>query len=360
MTDWLTSKRLFTRRELWYHTLMMPILFPAGNYLFLNERYFNDPVVFGWGTLLVFGLYVLSLVILTAAVKAVFRRYPNVRQASQRNVVALLVATTLTAGLAAFDVWTYSLFPVFERPFDWGTVRAILVLGLVFDVMLCFMLGIQFTYGRWKESQIEKEQLKRQVVQHQIDSLKQQINPHFLFNALNSISSLIADEPAQAEVFVDEMAKVYRYLLQSNQPQLATLAEEFQFARSYTRLLAIRYKQAIQVRITINPAYEQARLPVLTLQTMIDTIIHHNTLKPDKPLRIQIETTAEGWLAISHSRQPRTVWVDTRLPGLDNVVNRYRAANLESPVVDADNGFAESTVRLALAPMLPAAAHLPK
>ncbi len=358
MTDWLKAKRLFTSRELWYHTLMMPILFPVGNYFFLGERYFTDPVLFGLGTLLVGGLYVLSLVILTAAVKAVFRRYPDVRQAPQRNIIALLVTTTLTIGLAAFDVWMYSLFPVLERPFDWATVRSIIMLGFVFAVLLCFVLGIQFTYGRWKESQIEKEQLKRQVVQGQLDSLKQQINPHFLFNSLNSISTLIADEPAQAEVFVDEMAKVYRYLLQSNKPELVTLAEEIQFVRSYTRLLTIRYKQAIQVRITIDPAYEQAQLPVLTLQPIIDSIIHHNTLKPDKPLRIQIETTAEGWLSIKHNRQARTVWVDTQLPGLDSVINRYQAADLEAPVLD--NGLTESSVRLALVPMQAALAHSPK
>lgn len=343
---WWQPKRLFTRRELWYHTLMMPVLFPAGNYLFLHERYFTDPVVFGWGTLLVFVLYVVSLVILTAAVKSVFWRFPDVKQAPQRNVIALLVATTLTVDLAAFDVWAYSLFPVFERPFNWGTVRAIVLLGLVFDVLFCFVLGIQFTYARWQESQTEKEQLKSQVLQQQFDSLKQQINPHFLFNALNSISTLIADEPQQAEAFVDEMAKVYRYLLQANQHQLVTLAGEIQFARSYARLLAIRYKTAIQTRINVDPAYEQACLPPLTLQTLIDDIIQHNTLKADKPLRIHIDTTAEGWLYISHNRQPRTVLVDTGLPGFDDVVNRYRAAALATPVLEV--GPIESSVWLPL------------
>lgn len=114
MIDWLPSKQLFTRRELWYHSLMMPVLFPAGNYLFLGERYFTDPAIFGWGTLLVFVLYWLSLVVLTAAVKGVFRQFPDAQQVRNRNLVALLVATTLTIGLATFDVWAYSLFPVFN------------------------------------------------------------------------------------------------------------------------------------------------------------------------------------------------------------------------------------------------------
>ena len=357
MMNWLQPKRLFTRRELWYHTLMMPILFPAGNYLFLHERYFTDPVVFGWGTLLVFGLYVLSLVILTVAVKSVFWWYPNVRQARLRNVVALLVATTLTVGLAVFDVWAYSLFPVFDRPFTWGTVRAIVLLGLVFDMLLCFVLGIQYTYARWQENQTEKEQLKSVVLQRQLDSLKQQINPHFLFNALNSISSLITDEPEQAEEFVDEMAKVYRYMLQANQYPVVTLAEEVQFVRSYIRLLTIRYKTALLTSVQIDPACESAQLPPLTLQILLDDVIQHNTLKADKPLCISIRTTPDRWLRVSHSRQPRTVLVDTRLPGFDMIVQRYLSVGRSLPVVET--GLTEANVMLPLLTNVPASLSTP-
>ena len=335
MIDWLPPKQLFTRRELWYHVLMMPVMFPAGNYLFLRDRYFTDPAVFGWGTLLVFGLYWLSLVVLTTAVKYVFRRFPEARQVRQRNLVALLVATTLTVGLATFDVWAYSLFPVFRQPFDWATVQAILLLGFVFDLLLCFMLGIQYTYTRWQESQTEKEQLKSLVVQHKLDTLKQQINPHFLFNALNSISSLIAEEPKQAEAFVDAMANVYRYMLHSaNQHTLVALTDEIQFVRLYVWLLSVRYKTALQTTIHIDPACESAQIPPLTLQILIDDIIQHNTLKPDRPLHISISTTADRWLRVSHNRQPRTILVDTRLPGLNTIINRYQAVSTNIPVLE--------------------------
>ena len=334
MTDWLHLDRLFTRRELWYHLLMMPVLFPVGNYLFLGERYFTDAAVFGWGTGLVLVLYWLSLVVLTVVVKAVFRRFPNARQAQQRTVLALLVATTLTVGLAAFDVWAYSLFPLFERPFAWDTVRAIGVLGLIFDLLLCFLLGIQYTYSRWQENQTEKEQLKGLAVQQRLDALRQQLNPHFLFNALNSVSSLITEDQSQAEEFVNELAKVYRYLLQTNQRERVSLAEEVQFIRSYTRLLAIRYGDALRLRIVVAPAYESAPLPPLTLQMLIDDIIQHHILKADKPLNIDIETTPNGRLRVSHNRQPRSIRIDTGLPGFADVVSRYQAGGLPTPVLD--------------------------
>lgn len=322
---------LFTRRELWYHCLMMPILFPVGSYLFLHERYFTDATVFGWGTLLVSGLYWFSLIVLTAAVKGVFRHYPDLRQVRQRNLIAMLVATTLTAGLAIFDVWTYSLVPLFERPFNWGTVRAILLLGLVFDALLCFVLGIQYTYGRWQENQTEKEQLKSAVLQQQLDALRQQINPHFLFNSLNSISALITDYPQQAGFFVDELAKVYRYMLQANTRDRATLADEIMFIQSYGQLLAFRYGAALSVQINTAPVYDTALLPPMTLQILLDYLIQHNCLSPQKPLCIYIDTTPTGWLCIRHNPQPRQVWVDRHLPGYDDIYARYRTIGAALP-----------------------------
>ena len=334
MTDWLHPNRLFTRRELWYHLLMMPVLFPVGNYLFLGERYFTDAAVFGWGTGLVFALYWFSLFVLTAAVKGVFQRFPNVRQARQRTLLALLVATTLTVGLATFDVWIYSLVPLFRQPFAWETVQAIGLLGLAFDLLLCFVLGIQYTYSRWQENQTEKEQLKGLVVQQRLDALKQQLNPHFLFNALNSVSSLIAEDPLQAEEFVNELAKVYRYLLQANQRERVSLAEEVQFIRSYTQLLVIRYGESLRLRIAVDVAYESASIPPLTLQMLTDDIVQHHILKPDKPLHITIETTPDGRLRVGYNRQPRTIRMDTGLPGFADVINRYRASGLPAPVLE--------------------------
>ncbi len=252
-------KPLFTRPELWYHVLMMPVLFPVGNYLFLHERYFTSPSVFAWGTGLVFGLYWLSLGILTAVVKSIIRHYPAARQVRQRTLIALLAVTTLTSGLAVFDVWMYSLFPVFSRPFDWGTVRAIIALGVVFDLLLCFVLGIQYTYSRWQENQTEKEQLKRAALQQDFDALKRQINPQFLFTSLTSLSALIGQDQQRASVFVDHLSNVYRYLLGVAHQPLTTLGAELAFINSYGYLLTTRYQSGISLTIAVDPP--GSRLP---------------------------------------------------------------------------------------------------
>ncbi len=299
-------KPLFTRPELWYHVLMMPVLFPVGNYLFLHERYFTDPIVFAWGTGLVFGLYWLSLVILTVVVKRIIQQYPDARQVGQRTVMALLAVTTLTVGLAVFDVWMYSLFPIFNRPFDWGTVRAIGSLGVVFDLLLCFVLGIQYTYGRWQENQTEKEQLKRAGLQQDFDALKQQINPSFLFTSLNSLSALIGQDQQRAGVFVDHLSNVYRYLLGMAHQPLTTLGTELAFINSYGYLLSTRYQSAISLTISVDPARQSATLPPLSGQRLLDYAIRHNVVSVAKPLRIRIDTTPAGELRMQYNRQPRS------------------------------------------------------
>ena len=203
-----TFNAYLSKQELWYHSLMMPILFPVGNYFFIGPRYFSDSQVFIGGTLLVFVLYWLSIATLTIAIRLVIYRFPEMQQTVSRTTVMLLVVGTLTVGLAILDVFLFHLFPIFQTPFDWPTVRAILILGLIFDICLCTVLNVFYTYSKWQENQTESEQLKRVAVQTQLDTLKSQVNPHFLFNCLNSLSSLISEDPAVAERFVDEMSKV--------------------------------------------------------------------------------------------------------------------------------------------------------
>jgi two-component system, LytTR family, sensor kinase len=142
----------------------------------------------------------------------------------------------------------------------------ILVLNLVVNLISVGVFESRYSMGVWRASQAEKEQLKKINLQSQYESLKNQVNPHFLFNTLNSLSSLIADEPERAEEFVDEMAKVYRYLLQTNRQtddtgELTTLATEMAFIQSYFHLLKTRYGAGVQLDIALDAADMHRLLP---------------------------------------------------------------------------------------------------
>jgi len=122
----------------------------------------------------------------------------------------------------------------------------------------------------------------------QMRALQAQISPHFLFNSLNSLSSLIADEPEKAERFVDEMSSVYRYLLGSNEGELTTLRAELAFLRSYYHLLKTRYGRGIELDVAVSEARQHDLLPPLTLQLLVENAVKHNVVAAETPLSTSI------------------------------------------------------------------------
>ncbi|MBN8823569.1 MAG: sensor histidine kinase [Spirosoma sp.] len=327
---------------------MMPVLFPIGNYYFIGPSYFNDPSKFLVGTVLVFGLYWLSVSTLTLTIWWAIRRYPAAHQTIRRSLVMLVSVLGLTIGLAIFDVWVYSLVPVTGVRFSWASVRPIWLLGAIFDVFLCVALGLFYTYARWKQDMTESEQLQRVALQHQYDTLKEQLNPHFLFNALNSLSVLISEEPQQAERFVDKLAVVYRYMLQADrrngQPvartatELVTLQAELNFIQAYTDLLAVRYGQSLQIQLPslVNSSYIAYTLPTLSVQTLVDNAIKFNAMSATHPLWIVITITDTGWLQVTNNRQARSVRLETGGAGLGSLAAKYRLLTEKAIRVDAD------------------------
>jgi LytS/YehU family sensor histidine kinase len=150
-----------------------------------------------------------------------------------------------------------------------------------------------------------------------------------LFNSLNSLSSLISDEPGKAEKFLDEMSKVYRYLLRTNEDGLTTLESEMQFIQSYFHLLKTRYGDGLNMEINIDPYYLNHHLPPLTLQMLVENAVKHNTLLKNNPLNILIMTTNSGKLIVSNNLQRKDRKVSSNKVGLTNIVKKYRLMKQE-------------------------------
>lgn len=314
----------FSRWELWYHLLMMPVLFPIGNYYFIGPAYFTNGYLFALGTAVVFGLYWFSVITLTLAVRWVIGRYPDVERATQRTLVMLTLVGTLTVGLAVLDVFAYSLFPSLGVAFSWDSIRPILVLGLVFDLCFCVALNVFYTYHQWHRDQTENEQLRQATLQHQLDTLKLKINPHFLFNSLTSLSSLIGEDQKQAEQFVDQLSKVYRYLLQSNTRDLVSLQTELEFIANYVELLQTRYGPSLRIEQATDSSLLDHQLPPLSLQTLIDNALKHNIMSVNRPLFIDIQTTQEGRLVVRNNVQRKMVKMDLSQAKLTSLMAKFR------------------------------------
>ncbi|MBC7892340.1 MAG: histidine kinase, partial [Sphingobacteriaceae bacterium] len=178
------------------------------------------------------------------------------------------------------------------------------------------------------EAELAVNQLRQEMTEMQMRALQAQISPHFLFNSLNSLSSLIADEPEKAEEFVDEMSSVYRYLLRSNEGELTTLRAELDFIRSYYHLLKTRYGRGIELDVAVSEARQHDLLPPLTLQLLVENAVKHNVVAAETPLHIRIYTQGPNALLVRNTLQRKlgSRVVSTR-KGLLNISEKYRLLN---------------------------------
>jgi len=222
-----------------------------------------------------------------------------------------------------------------------GGYAVVLIVGAVYEIL--------YYFSKLKVAIIEAESAQKVQLQHQFDNLKAQINPHFLFNSLNSLGALIGENPRQATEFVDEMSTVYRYLLRSNDAELTPLREELRFIQSYFHLLKTRYGPAIALELAVDPAYLDAQLPPITLQMLVENAVKHSAILAEQPLVICLRTEPGGWLVVSNTLQKKALRVDSNRVGLSNIAARYRLLNQPEPTVREQDGWFTVTLPLVAA-----------
>ena len=195
--------------------------------------------------------------------------------------------------------------------------------GNAFLSLLCFIVfSNRHTSFALKKSNLEKDHLEKAHLKAQLISLQQQISPHFLFNSLSTLKTMVNDEIAKD--YIVELAGVYRYVLSFNEQYLTTLEDEIKFINSYLHILTERFQSALSVRIDISPEYKTHVLPSLSLQLLIENAIKHNISSSERPLYISIFTAAPGNLTVENNFQPKTARAGQPGTGLKNIVERYK------------------------------------
>ena len=180
-----------------------------------------------------------------------------------------------------------------------------------------------FFYDRWKKSIVETESLRRQNIQSQLEGLKNQVNPHFLFNSLNTLSYLIPEDSEKAVKFVQKLSKVYRYILEIKDCKLITLEEELDFLHSYIFLLNERFGKNLSVNLDIPPSAYRLSIVPLSLQILFENAIKHNVISSDKPLQIDVFISKGDQLIVRNNLQKKNLQSTTTKIGLQNIRNRY-------------------------------------
>ena len=194
-----------------------------------------------------------------------------------------------------------------------------------------------------QENKVQEQKIIAGTASAKFETLKNQIDPHFLFNSLNVLSSLIEENPENAQRFTTALSKVYRYVLEQKDKDLVPIEEELAFAKTYMNLLQMRFENSLTYEVLIENIQPEAKVVPLSLQLLLENAVKHNIISEQKPLHIQIYIENDA-LVIQNNFQKKAVLQDGQGVGIQNIINRYDIiTNREVIIEQNENAF---TVKL--------------
>ena len=313
--------------KLYTFFLTMPMIVLAMNMIMFEKAVWSDIRIWlvSFPIILTIGFSIWYLHILYA--RSMEKKFPDLNQSKKRIVRKAVVQILIMVPTITILYFVYAQFHVAGYQMQLKHLLKALLLGLSVNIIFQTLYEGEFLLRKYRESKEENETIQQLSLAHEYDALKSQVNPHFLFNCFNTLSSLITEDKQKAEVFLDELSKVYRYLLRSNEDGISTLANEIKFINSYYRLLRTRHGEAVQLNLQIDKHYESYLLPSLSLQLLVENVVKHNALSKNKPLLIDIFTTAGNKLIVNNNLQRRAVKAPSNRVGLENSRAKYALLN---------------------------------
>ena len=234
-------------------------------------------------------------------------------------VVVAVIASLISIALASL----YQL----EKDAFWLALTLSLGFSFRINLFLHCLNAIVFYMNKYKMVQVEAEQLKKQSIEARFDALRSQINPHFLFNSLNVLSSLVYRDPDTSARFIEQLSNVYRYLLYNQDQKLIPLREELEFINSYYYLLKMRFQENINIAHEIPETKKDYYIAPATLQLLIENAIKHNVVSKKNPLEIKIYIENGkpeiNKIVVENNLQPKPVQETSSKLGLKNIKSRY-------------------------------------
>jgi sensor histidine kinase YesM len=212
---------------------------------------------------------------------------------------------------------------LFSPKHEW--LSSIMLFQFLVMFIFCTLTGhVLHLYSEQRSKELEIEQLKIENLQSRYDALTNQINPHFLFNSLNGLTSLIRKKNEEnALEYVNKMSDVFRYILQSDKKGLVTLGEELDFLKAFFYMMEIRFANKLVFNIDITRENRNLKLPVLSLLPLIDNVVVHNTIDSEHKMEVMICLNQQMELSVSNSIFPKLSAPDTNGIGLKNLENRF-------------------------------------
>lgn len=265
------------------------------------------------------------------------KKLPYQNNLAKRIITQLVIGAFL--GVMVRGVLYYFGEPNLPFKLDKMFLATTWFIYIIITIVINLAFFADYFVRQWRDSLIQNERLEKEKALVQFDNLKNQLNPHFLFNALTSLNSLISENQQLASQFLQQLAKVYRYVLQNKEKNFVDLNTELDFIQHYTSLLETRFGKALQITLTIDESARERAIVPVTLQILIENALKHNIVDQDKPLRIEILTIGD-YLIVSNNLQLRRLVETSNKMGLENLKSLYRFLTPQPVIIEqTDNRF---------------------
>jgi len=227
-------------------------------------------------------------------------------------VFAYIIVSLLMARIV------YGTWP--EDQLMWGIKTSYVAIIVSFAVSIVF-LAFGF-FQSWKNSLLQAENLKAEMLRYKYESLQNQINPHFLFNSFNVLTDLVYEDQKKAVNFISQMSQLFRYVLDSKDKELVPVAEELEFISSFAYLLQTRFEDKLTIEVDVDSESDEVMVP-MSLQLLIENCVKHNEISASKPLTVQI-FREDTMICVANNLQPKGIEERSTGTGLNNLSQQYR------------------------------------
>ena len=207
------------------------------------------------------------------------------------------------------------------------------LISIVITLAISLFFHAFYYYKELQKNKIKEQKVIAGTASAKFDALKNQLDPHFLFNSLNVLSSLIDENPESAQKFTTALSKVYRYVLEQKNKELVTVDEELQFAKTYMSLLKMRFEDSIVFEIPKQASNPESKVVPLSLQLLLENAVKHNMVTSSKPLYIKI-FESDGNLVVENNLQPKQILKKSSGVGLNNIKQRYNLLTNKKVIIN--------------------------
>jgi hypothetical protein len=263
-----------------------------------------------------------------------------------RDTLRLIFQILITGGLAVTIDYLFVLFnrnygydKYIECNTDGFDIKNFLIASLLFAILINAIYEGFYLFLKVSHAALETERYKKESIEAQYQNLTSRLNPHFLFNSLNTLTTIVEENPKKAVTYIHELSVVYRYVLNSQKTTWVDIPSELKFTQSYIELLRMRFEDSLIVNLDICENHSQYFILPLTIQLLIENAVKHNEISANRPLTISIICDGD-FVIVSNNKQLRQIMPSSTKVGLHNINERYKfLIDHEVVVNDTENTF---------------------